>query len=56
MGFFSLDRQSPQADDNSDGLLSELEFRALIDENAKDDISLAAFIRRRQMGWGAEAY
>ena len=48
MGFFSLDRQSPQADDNSDGLLSQLEFRVLIDENAKDDIGRAAFIKRRQ--------
>ena len=37
-----------QADTNNDDKLSPSEFRVLIDENAKDEIGRAAFIKRRQ--------
>ena len=36
------------ADANNDDKLSALEFRVLIDENTKDEIGRAAFIKRRQ--------
>ena len=37
-----------QADTNNDDKLSPSEFRVLIDENAKDEIGRAAFIKQRQ--------
>ena len=36
------------ADADNDDKLSTLEFRVLIDENTKDEIGRAAFIKRRQ--------
>ena len=37
-----------QADTDNDDKLSPSEFRVLIDENAKDEIGRAAFIKQRQ--------
>ena len=37
-----------QADTDNDDKLSPSEFRVLIDENAKDEIGRAAFIKRRK--------